>query len=124
MDEIYKVFVLTDEADRIIDVSSDAFLDDPEGWTQIAQGKGDRFLHAQRNYFPLPIMDGRGVYRYKLQDGAPVKRTAEEMDGDYVAREPDLAAPEPDLAAQVAELRESNRQLQEALDLLLSGEVE
>lgn len=117
MDEIYKVFVLTDEADRIIDVSSDAFLDDPEGWTQIAQGKGDRFLHAQRNYFPMPIMDGRGVYRYKLQDGAPVKRTAEEMDGDYIA-------PEPDLAAQVAELRESNRQLQEALDLLLSGEVE
>jgi hypothetical protein len=119
MDEIYKVFVLTDEAGRIIDVSSDAFLDNPEGWAQIDEGKGDRFLHAQRNYFPLSIMDGLGVYRYKLQNGAPVKRTAEEMDGDYIAPEPDS-----DLAAQVAELRESNRQLQEALDLLLSGEVE
>ena len=64
-------------------------------------------------------MDDRGIYRYKLVDGKPVERTTEEMDADYVPPEP-----QPDLAAEVAALRESNAQLQEALDLLLSGEVE
>lgn len=64
-------------------------------------------------------MDDRGIYRYKLIDGEVLERTEDEMDADWV--EP---TPQPDLATQVAELRESNRQLQEALDLLLSGEVE
>ena len=40
--------------------------------------------HAQGNYFPKPIMDERGIYRYKLEDGKPVERTQEEMDADYV----------------------------------------
>lgn len=119
MHELYKVLVLTDENGRIIDINSSAFVDDDKGWTVIDQGLGDRFLHAQGHYMPRSLMDERGVYRYKLEDGKVQERTAEEMDADYT--EP---APQLDLAAQVAELRESNRQLQEALDLLLSGEVE
>ena len=32
-------------------------------------------------------MDERGIYRYKLVDGKPVKRTQDEMDADYTPKE-------------------------------------
>lgn len=113
------VYVETDDAGRITRINSSAFLPDTAGWTQIDEGHGDRYAHAQGNYLDKPLVDDRGIYRYKLVDGKPVERTTEEMDADYVPPEP-----QPDLAAEVAALRESNAQLQEALDLLLSGEVE
>ena len=115
----YGVYVKTDEEDRIIAINSDAFLPDTDGWVRIDEGFGDRHHHAQGNYLDKPIWDERGIFRYKLVDGKPVERTQEEMDADY-----DPPAPAPDLTAEVAALRESNQQLQEALNLLLSGEVE
>lgn len=78
------VYVKTDEADRIIAINSDAFLPDLPGWVRIDEGYGDRYHHAQGNYFDKPIMDDRGIYGYKLVDGKPVERTQEEMDADYV----------------------------------------
>lgn len=116
---LYRVYVKTDEDGRITAINSSAFLPDAKGWTMIDQGHGDRYAHAQGNYLEKPMMDDRGIFRYKMVDGKPVERTTEEMEADYVPPEP-----EPDLAAEVAALRESNAQLQEALDLLLSGEVE
>ena len=57
------------------------------GWVLIDEGYGDRYNLCQGNYFPQPIMDDRGIYRYKLVDGKPVERTQEEMDADYVPPE-------------------------------------
>lgn len=78
------VYVKTDDANRITAVNSSAFLRDTDGWTEIDRGYGDNHHHAQGNYFEKPIMDDRGIYRYKLEDGKPVERTQEEMDADYV----------------------------------------
>ena len=86
----YGVYIKTDEADRIIAINSDAFLPDLSGWVKIDEGHGDRFHHAQGNYLPGPLMDERGILRYKLGDGKPVERTQEEMDADYV---PPVPAP-------------------------------
>ena len=83
----YDVYVKPDEVGRITAINSSAFLTDTDGWVKIDHGEGDAFHHAQGNYFPLPIIDERGVYRYKLVDGKPVERTAEEMDGDYTPPE-------------------------------------
>ena len=83
MDE-YIVYIRVDDADRVVAVNSSAFLQDTDGWVQIDSGHGDRYHHAQGNYFDKPIMDERGIYRYKLVDGVPVERTQEEMDADYV----------------------------------------
>lgn len=80
----YLVYVKTDDANRITAVNSSAFLRDMTGWTEIDSGYGDKYHHAQGNYFPFPITDERGIYRYKLEDGQPVERTTEEMDTDYV----------------------------------------
>lgn len=79
----YIVYVKTDAHKRITAVNSSAFLRDTDGWTEIDRGFGDKFHHAQGNYFDKPIMDERGIYRYKLVDGKPVERTQEEMDADY-----------------------------------------
>ena len=87
MDE-YIVYIRVDDAGRVVDINSSAFVQDTDGWVQIDSGHGDRYHHAQGNYLPRPLMDERGVYRYKLADGAVVERTQEEMDADWVEPEP------------------------------------
>lgn len=87
MNDVYKVYIRRDDAERIIDVNSDAFLTETNDWTQIDEGVGDRFHHAQGNYFPAPLYDDRGIPRYAYApDGDPKwrERTQEEMDADYV----------------------------------------
>ena len=83
----YIVYVRADETNRITAVNSSEFLSDTTGWTEIDSGFGDKYHHAQGNYFDKPIMDMRGIYRYKLVNGRPVERTQEEMDADYVPPE-------------------------------------
>lgn len=96
---IYQVYIKTDDKNRITAVDSSGFLADTDGWTQIDEGSGDRYYLAQGNYFPKPIMDERGIYRYKLVDGKAVERTQAEMDADYV--EP---VPKPSDAERIAAL--------------------
>lgn len=99
------VYVKPDERERITAVNSSAFLRDVTSWTEIDSGYGDKYHHAQGNYFPKPIMDERGIYRYKLAETSSVngeaiatfpigeglygvyERTASEMDADYVEPE-------------------------------------
>lgn len=92
MDELtnfqpYKVLVRVDDAGRVLEINSDAFVTDTGGWAEIDSGWGDKYHHAQGNYLSGPLMDDRGVYRYKLVDGKPIERTAEEMDADYTPPE-------------------------------------
>lgn len=82
----YGVYTQSDTAGRIVGINSDAFLPALSGWVKIDEGFGDRYHHAQGNYLPLPLMDERGIYRYKLVDGVPVERTGEEMDADFAER--------------------------------------
>lgn len=88
--ESCKVLVQTDEAGRVTAINSDAFVSG-DGWTQIDEGEGDRYRHAQNNYLTHTLADERGVYRYKLVDGLVVQRTQAEMDADFDA----LPTPEP-----------------------------
>ena len=83
----YIVYTRVDDADRVVAVNSSAFLQDTDGWVQIDSGHGDRYHHAQGNYFDKPLCDERGICRYKLVNGRPVERTQEEMDADYVPPE-------------------------------------
>lgn len=99
----YIVYVKLDDANCITAVNSSAFLTNTDGWTEIDSGYGDKYHHAQGNYFPKSIMDMRGIKRYKaypfvdapegeiiarfFKDGVEYlifERTAEEMDADYV----------------------------------------
>lgn len=82
----YAVLARTDEQNRITEINSSAFVADANGWTKIDEGWGDKYHHAQGNYLPKPLMDERGVYRYKLEEGQAMERTQEERDRDYATR--------------------------------------
>lgn len=112
---MHKVYVKTDDAGRVLAVNSDAFLPSVEGWTLIDAGHGDRYHHAQNNYLPNPIMNERGVYRYKLVNGKPVERSTEEMDADYT---PPVSHPSADerLAALEAVLEAYERAYLEGVE--------
>ena len=116
--ESCKVLVQIDDAGRVTAINSDAFVSG-DGWTQIDEGEGDRYRHAQNNYLLKPLTDERGVYRYKLVDGLVVQRTQAEMDADYAAR----PAPEPTedekertlLRAQIQALSDRNDFLEDCV---------
>ena len=97
---MYKVYAKTDIRGCITEINSDAFLPDVNGWTQIDEGDGDKFHHAQGNYFLQPIMTVEGVPRYKLADGKAVERTAEEIQVDIDAIPP--PPPDPLVVTQKA----------------------
>ena len=84
----YIVYVKPNENDYITAVNSSAFMPDTTGWTQIDEGYGDKYHHAQGNYFPQPIITMGGAYRYKLVDGKPVECTAEEIAAQEEALKP------------------------------------
>lgn len=82
----YIVYARVDDEGRITGINSSEFLLDVTGWTRIDSGYSDRFHHAQGNYLPGPLMDRRGICRYRMADGRPEERTQEEMDTDLAAR--------------------------------------
>ena len=94
MDEIYIVYAKTNSNGYITDVNSSAFLDDTTGWTEIYSGYGDKYHHAQGNYFPLPIITDSGAYRYKLVDGEAVECSEEEIKEQEEANKPTPAPSE------------------------------
>lgn len=116
--ESCKVLVQTDDAGRVTAINSNAFVSG-DGWTQIDEGEGDIYHHAQNNYLQKPLMDERGVYRYKLVDGFVIRRTQTEMDADFDA----LPAPEPTaeekertlLKAQIQALSDRNDFLEDCM---------
>ena len=81
MDEVittYKVYAKTNADGIITAVNSSAFLPDTTGWVEIDEGEGDKYHHAQNNYLPDGLTDENGIFNYKLVDGKPMLRTAEE----------------------------------------------
>lgn len=80
----YIVYVKIDEQNRITAVNSSTFLTETEEWTEIDSGFGDKYHHAQGNYFSKPIYNELEICQYKLVDGKPMERTQEEIDADYI----------------------------------------
>lgn len=92
--EEYIVYVKTNIDGYITAVNSSEFLDDLTGWVKIDEGYGDKYHHAQGNYFPKRISTQSGAYRYKLLDGEPVECTAEEIEAQEAANKPEPEASE------------------------------
>ena len=105
--ELYTVYIQIDDASRIIAINSSAFLPSTEGWIAIDEGLGDRYHHAQGNYFPKPIYEERGIPAYKYVDGEALERTQEEIDADQ--HEPVPQPSETDIAlVELAALEAEN----------------
>lgn len=76
--EPFHVYVQTDGQGCITDINSSAFVGADWG-TEIDQGYGDQYHHAQGHYFPQPIYTQEGIPRYKLEEGQVVERSQEEI---------------------------------------------
>lgn len=106
----YKVYIKVNEDGYITEVNSSAFIIDATGWIEIDNGYGDKYHHAQGNYFPMPLYDDMGRFSYKYVNGKAIVIPEEEK-------------PEIDpIVAPSAE--ERIKELEEALALLLEGATE
>ena len=76
------VYVKPDHRNCIVDIQSNAFLSDTEGWIEIDRGYGDRYHHAQGNYLDGPLYTSEGICRYCLKEGAVFLRAARELEED------------------------------------------
>ena len=69
MDEIIKqpikVYIKFNSNHEIIEVGSSIFIKDLTGWIEIDEGYGDKYSHAQSQYFDKPLMNEDGTYNYK-----------------------------------------------------------
>ena len=107
--ETYKVYVKTNNIGGYITaINSSAFLSNLTDWTEIGNGVGDKFHHAQGNYFPLPIMTAGGAYRYKLVEGVPVECTPEEIAEQEAAKKTE---PTPSQEERIKALESQNEML-------------
>lgn len=77
----FDVYVKTDSRNCIREVNSSAFVS-PDWGTEIDQGIGDRYHHAQGNYLGRPLYTKDGIPRYKLVEGKAVERTEAEIQAD------------------------------------------
>ena len=84
MEDNYIVYVKTGSSGVITAVNSSAFLPDTEGWTQIDEGAGDRYHHAQGNNFENGLIDENGCFNYNLVVGVVTERTAAEKEADLI----------------------------------------
>lgn len=91
IDTTIRVYAKPDALGNITAVNSSIFLSDTTDWIEIDSGTGDRYAHAQGNYFDKPIVTESGVFRYRLVDGSAVEKTAEEI----AAEASTLPQPEP-----------------------------
>ena len=64
------VYVKTNEEGYVTDVNSDIFIKDFTGWQKIDEGFGDKYAHAQSQYFESCLTDEFGKYLIKNKNRA------------------------------------------------------
>lgn len=67
--EPIKVYVRINANHEIIEVGSSVFIKDFTGWIKIDEGFGDKYAHAQSQYFDKPLMNEDATYNYKYKNG-------------------------------------------------------
>ena len=77
-----RVYIKIDDKNRVTTINSEIFISDTTGWTEIDRGDGDRYVHAQGNYFPKPLTTSEGYYRYKYDNGNVIERSEDEINSD------------------------------------------
>lgn len=108
MNNEYKVYVSLQDG-YITSINSEIFLSDEEmsTMTEIDQGQGDKYAHAQSQYLEKGLADEHGRYNYRFLEG----KVVEIAEGDKPAIEEPKAVPtEQDkinaqLMLQIAQLR-------------------
>ena len=87
-----KVYIKIDENNCITEIDSSIFLDNTENYIQIDEGIGDKYSHAQGNYFDVkngekPLRDIQGRCNYKFVDNKITELTEEEKESLFPIQE-------------------------------------
>ena len=61
-----KVYAKVNNQGYITQVESSIFLKDTTGFIEIRQGFGDKYAHAQSQYFEKPLINDQGIYQYHI----------------------------------------------------------
>lgn len=71
-----KVYIKVNTNNEIIEVGSSVFIKDLTDWIEIDEGFGDRYAHAQSQYFDKPLMNENGeyCYAYSIEGGFVYER--------------------------------------------------
>lgn len=69
-----KVYAKVNESYEITEVGSSIFIEDTTGWIKIDEGSGDRYVHAQNNYFEKPLKNENNEYNYLYINGKVYER--------------------------------------------------
>lgn len=93
MNNKYKVYVSLQDG-YITSINSEIFLsqDEIQTMTEIDQGQGDKYAHAQSQYLEKELVDNHGRYNYKFLEGKVVEVAEEEK--------PTIKEPEQQATAQ------------------------
>lgn len=89
----YEVYVKVNENNIVTEIASNIQdIDFTSGWIQIDEGQGDKYAHAQGNYFPKekPLKDEQFRCNYKLVDNKPVELSEEEKVSLFPTEKPTL----------------------------------
>lgn len=72
---MYKVYVKLDEDKQVTSINSEIFLSNEEmqAMTNIDEGEGDKFVHAQSQYLEKGLFDKYGRYNYEYVEGKVVE---------------------------------------------------
>lgn len=73
---MHKVYIKVNETHEITDVNSDVFIEkeDIPNWVKIDEGNGDKYVHAQGNYFEKPLRNEEEQYNYLYINGKVYER--------------------------------------------------
>ena len=72
---MYKVYVKLNEDKCVTLIDSEIFLTDEEmqSMTNIDEGEGDKYAHAQSQYLEKGLIDKYGRYNYKFTEGKVIE---------------------------------------------------
>ena len=69
LEEPIKVYIKVNANNEIVKVGSSAFIKDPTGWIEIDKGYGDKYAHAQSQYFEKTLTNEDGTNNYTYENG-------------------------------------------------------
>ena len=112
MEHTYKVYASLDGTGNITTTNSSAFLSDTTDWVEIDEGTGDRYHHAQGNYFEGGVFTYDGIPRYRCDGTQVIQRAEVEIEADRAA------IPAPPISPTNAELMDA---ILELAELMMGG---
>lgn len=62
------VYIRLNDKNEVVEVNSEIFISDLTGWIKIDEGYGDKYSHAQSNFFQKHIFTDLGDYTYEYVD--------------------------------------------------------